>query len=199
LGLVAGGSVKKVSLFLAEGVTVGKGGGRLAPLDLAGQFRPRARYRRQALLCHPLSLAHLSAQGAELRRIGNLPERESIDQNSVHPETPDGHKIGATASTILNREHGWTVHQRHIPRIITFLGYSPIPCPEDPLKKLAWYKQDNGLTLLHPGEEMGRDPEQLADWLSGRHQPCRRNQEKIRLFLSGHVQGPAGDQNIGTN
>jgi hypothetical protein len=34
------------------------------------------------------------------------------------------------------------------------------------------------------GAEMGRDPEQLADWLTGRHNPCRRNQKEIEEFLS---------------
>jgi len=43
---------------------------------------------------------------------------------------------------------------------------------------------------------MGRDPEQLADWLSKRHKPGWQNQEKIGLFLSGHIQGPAGDRII---
>jgi len=35
----------------------------------------------------------------------------------------------------------------------------------------------------HLGEAMGRDPEQLSDWLSGRHNPFRKNREKIELFL----------------
>jgi transcriptional regulator with XRE-family HTH domain len=46
------------------------------------------------------------------------------------------------------------------------------------MERLAWYKQVNGLTLEQLGTEMGRDPEQLADWLSGRHKPCRRNREQ---------------------
>jgi transcriptional regulator with XRE-family HTH domain len=108
-------------------------------------------------------------------------------------------RLGVTTSTIWNWEHGRTIDSRYIPRVITFLGYNPIPCPEDVLEQLAWYKQVNGLTFEELGTEMGRDPEQLADWLSGRHKLCRQNQEKIQLFLSGHDQEPAGDQNIGTN
>lgn len=34
---------------------------------------------------------------------------------------------------------------------------------------------------------MGRDPEQLEDWLSGRVKPCSNNIEKIRFFLDGHI------------
>lgn len=106
-------------------------------------------------------------------------------------------QIGVTASTIWNWEHGWTIDLRYIPRVIEFLGYNPIPCPGDILEKLAWFKQVNGLTLEQLGAEMGRDPEQLSDWLNGRHIPCRRNREEVELFLSGHVQGPDAVQRSG--
>lgn len=33
---------------------------------------------------------------------------------------------------------------------------------------------------------MGRDPEQLEDWLSGRNMPIKRNQQMILNFLEGH-------------
>lgn len=52
--------------------------------------------------------------------------------------------------------------------------------------RLAWYKRAMGMNLDHLGEAMGRDPEQLADWLSGRHNPFRKNREKIDLFLKNH-------------
>jgi hypothetical protein len=39
------------------------------------------------------------------------------------------------------------------------------------------------MNLDHLGEAMGRDPEQLSDWLSGRHNPFRKNREKIEQFL----------------
>jgi transcriptional regulator with XRE-family HTH domain len=93
-------------------------------------------------------------------------------------------QIGATASTIWNWEHGWTIDLRYVPRVIAFLGYNPIPYPESLMDRLAWYKQVNGLPLEDLGTEMGRAPEQLADWLTGRHRPCRRNQEEIEKFLT---------------
>jgi len=92
-------------------------------------------------------------------------------------------QIGVTASTVWNWEHGWTVDLKYIPRVIEFLGYIPIPQPDDMLERPAWYKQVHGLTLEQLGEEMGRDPEQLSDWLSGRHKPCRRNREEVERFL----------------
>lgn len=70
-----------------------------------------------------------------------------------------------------------------MPKVIEFLGYNPIPWPEGLMERLAWYKLVNGLPLEKLGTEMGRDPEQLADWLSGRHSPCQRNMDEIKSFL----------------
>jgi transcriptional regulator with XRE-family HTH domain len=95
-------------------------------------------------------------------------------------------QIGVTASTIWNWENDWSsITLSCMPKVIEFLGYNPIPCPEDLLERLAWYKQVKGLTLEQLGAEMKRDPEQLADWLAGRHKPSRNNQEKMELFLAG--------------
>ncbi len=56
------------------------------------------------------------------------------------------------------------------------------------MERLAWYKLVNGLPLEDLGAMMGRDPEQLSDWLSGRHKPCQRNSVKIERFLNDRVQ-----------
>ncbi len=93
-------------------------------------------------------------------------------------------QIGVTASTIWNWEHGWTVELRYMPKLIQFLGYNPIPRPDNLLERLSWFKLVNGLTLEELGAKMDRDPEQLSDWLAGRHKPCQRNRKEIEEFLS---------------
>ncbi|MCF6265692.1 MAG: helix-turn-helix domain-containing protein [Desulfuromusa sp.] len=93
-------------------------------------------------------------------------------------------KLDVTTSTIWNWENTGSVYLRFIPQVINFLGYNSIPQPEDLLKKLAWYKRVNGLSLEKLGTEMGRDPEQLADWLSGRYYPCRKNLGMFDKFLA---------------
>lgn len=86
---------------------------------------------------------------------------------------------------VWNWENGWSsIALGYMPKIINFLGYNPLPHPEGLMDRLAWYKQINGLTLEQLGTEMERDPEQLANWLAGRHKPCPNNQEKIELFLT---------------
>ena len=69
------------------------------------------------------------------------------------------------------------------PSIIKFPGYIPFECPNDTAGLLPWYKRSRGMNFDDLGEIMGKDPEQLSDWLSGRHNPFSRNREKIELFL----------------
>ena len=91
--------------------------------------------------------------------------------------------IGVTESSIWNREHCTEPELQYNPSIIKFLGYIPFDCPDGTVGHLAWYKRARGMNFDDLGEIMGRDPEQLSDWLSGRHNPFSRNREKIELFL----------------
>lgn len=92
--------------------------------------------------------------------------------------------IGVTESTVWNWEHGTEPELIHMPKIIDFLGYIPFECPEDPLGKLRYFKKVRGLSYERLGAVMGRNSEQLEDWLSGRIQPCRKNVERIAGFLA---------------
>ena len=106
-------------------------------------------------------------------------------------------QIGTTTSSIWNWENGSSIALRLIPKVIKFLGYNPILCPEDLVGRLAWYKLVQGLNLNRLGAEMKRDPEQLGDWLAGRHRPSKRNLAVIERFLSDHSQGPGAVQRSG--
>lgn len=91
--------------------------------------------------------------------------------------------IGVTESSVWNREHVTEPELQYNPKIIKFLGYTPFACPDDTVGRLAWYKRAMGMNLDLLGEAMGRDPEQLSDWLSGSHNPFGKNRERIELFL----------------
>jgi transcriptional regulator with XRE-family HTH domain len=98
-------------------------------------------------------------------------------------------QIGVTSSTIWNWENGWSsIALGYMPKIINFLGYNPLPHPEGLMERLAWYRQVKGLTLEQLGAEMGRNPEQLSDWLSGRRKPCRRNRGEVERFLDDRFE-----------
>lgn len=91
--------------------------------------------------------------------------------------------IGVTESTVWNWEHGTEPELRYMPRIIEFLGYVPFECPDDPIEKLRYFKKVKGMTYERLGELMGRDPEQITDWISGRVRPCKKNLNFIQDFL----------------
>lgn len=70
-----------------------------------------------------------------------------------------------------------------MPAVIKFLGYVPFECPNDPVGIVQYYKQVNGLSYEMLGALIGKDPEQLTDWLSGRHRPSEKNIQDIDNFL----------------
>lgn len=86
---------------------------------------------------------------------------------------------------IWNWENGTEPELRHIPKIIRFLDYTPFECPQYHVGRLRYFKLVNGLSYERLGELMGRDPEQLTDWLSGRVKPSKRNIQNIINFLYG--------------
>jgi hypothetical protein len=91
--------------------------------------------------------------------------------------------IGVKESTVWNWEH-WTEPELvHMPKVIEFLGYVSFECPDE-LGRLAYFKRVNGLSYERLGALMGRDPEQLTDWLSGRVKPCKRSVQNINRFLT---------------
>jgi len=129
----------------------------------------------------PLIISQLEELTRKPVTLGNHLQRRRIELGLYQKAVAA--RLGVTTSTVWNWENAGSVDLRFIPRVIEFLIYDPIPQPEGLLEGLSWYKQINSLSLEQLGVEMGRDPEQLANWLSGRHKPCRRNREEIGGFL----------------
>jgi hypothetical protein len=64
----------------------------------------------------------------------------------------------------------------------------PFEYPDDPIKKLRYFNHVKGLSYKRLDEMMGRDPEQLSDWLSGRIKPCRKIAERIAKFFAENAE-----------
>lgn len=96
-------------------------------------------------------------------------------------------KIGVTESSVWNWERGTEPELVFIPKIIDFLGYVPFERPADLLGQLRYYKLVNGMSFERLGAAMGRDPEQLVNWLSNGVKPCKKNREIIYRFLRGRI------------
>lgn len=117
----------------------------------------------------------------EPRSLGEHIRKRRLDLGLLQAEVAA--EIGVTESTVWNWEHGTEPELRHIPAALAFLGYVPWEEPEDPVGRLAYFKKVNGLSFVRLGATIGRDPEQLEDWLSGRVKPCKENVEAILSFL----------------
>ena len=118
--------------------------------------------------------------------VGEHIRKKRMDLGLLQREVAD--IIGVTESSIWNWEHGTEPELQYNPKIIKFLGYIPFDCPDDTVGRLAWYNRAMGMNLDQVGEAMGRDPEQLSDWLSGRHKPFRKSLGKIERFLEASVR-----------
>jgi len=160
--------------------------------DHPGSRRDRGLYtflyyshsKRHSFSIHlPLEKQPLPGYPANPVSIGDHIRKKRMDLGLLQREVAE--IIGVTESSIWNWEHGVEPELQYNPKIIKFLGYIPFDCPDDTVGRLGWYKRAMGMNLDHLGEAMGRDPEQLSDWLSGRHYPFRKNREKIELFLEG--------------
>ena len=115
------------------------------------------------------------------KTIGEHVRKRRMDLGMLQREVAA--KIGVTESSVWNWERGTEPELVHIPKIIAFLGYVPFECPDDLLGRLRYYKLVNGMSFERLGAAMGRDPEQLVDWLSNGMKPCKRNVQEISNFL----------------
>jgi transcriptional regulator with XRE-family HTH domain len=93
-------------------------------------------------------------------------------------------QIGVNAATITNWErNASTPAIGHMPGIIRFLGYDPLPAPISLPGRLLNFRRELGMTQREMAERLGVDPSTLRDWESGHHQPAVRS-----LNLIGRLQ-----------
>ena len=129
----------------------------------------------------PLEKQHLPGYPEFPITVGEHIRKKRMDLGLLQREVAE--IIGVTESSVWNWEHGTDPELQYNPSIIKFLGYIPFDCPDDTVGRLAWYKRARGMNFDDLGEIMGRDQEQLSDWLTGRHHPFKKNREKIERFL----------------
>jgi transcriptional regulator with XRE-family HTH domain len=119
----------------------------------------------------------------ELKTLGDHLRKKRLDLKLLQRDVAK--RLGANETTIYNWEKNRSNPSlQFIPKIIRFLGYFPLKCHEDTIGRLRFYKLVNGFSYKRLGKLMGKHPEQLADWLSGRVRPCKRNMESIINFLA---------------
>jgi transcriptional regulator with XRE-family HTH domain len=94
-------------------------------------------------------------------------------------------QIGVDATTITNWEGNTTSPAiRHIPAILEFLGYDPIPTAQGFPERLAAARKRLGLSQRKLAEKLGVDPTTVRDWEAGRHRPTKRNTGAVKRILA---------------
>jgi DNA-binding XRE family transcriptional regulator len=85
----------------------------------------------------PLTIQPLEEFTREPVTLGDHLRRRRLELGLYQKDVAE--QIGVTASTIWNWESGWSsITLRCMPKVIEFLGYNPIPCPDDLMERLAW-------------------------------------------------------------
>jgi len=96
-------------------------------------------------------------------------------------------QIGVDEASVWNWEKGGMKPEiRHLPRIINFLGYNPLPKPEGLPARLVWARSIRGIDRVASARLLGIDPSTLARWETGRRKPAGRHRDSLqKLFKTG--------------
>jgi len=96
-------------------------------------------------------------------------------------------RIGVDETAIYNWEGNRTSPQiHHLPRIIRFLGYNPLPVSESLPDKLLTTRRSLGVTQKTFAEQLGVDPGTLRSWENGKRLPSK----KLSRIIAGFLRSP---------
>jgi len=102
-------------------------------------------------------------------------------------------QIGVDTTSIHNWEGNKSAPAiRHIPAILRFLGYNPLPPAQTLPERLATVRKTLGMSQRNLAESLGVDPGTLQGWEAGQHQPTGRNVERVKRFL----RSPTSQQKV---
>jgi transcriptional regulator with XRE-family HTH domain len=95
-----------------------------------------------------------------------------------------GQRLGVHCLTITNWELGKTKPEiRHLPTIISFLGYDPRSMPVTIPERLVWYREGKGWAQVHFAGVLGVDPSTIAKWERGERKPLGRYLDSVKMQL----------------
>jgi transcriptional regulator with XRE-family HTH domain len=118
----------------------------------------------------------------ELKTIGDHIRKRRLDLG--FDQKTIGQRIGVCCLTITGWEKRHTKPKvRHLPAIITFLGYDPRPEPMSLPERIAWFREGKGWSQEQMAEFLGVDEATISSWERKEHAPTRNSVEKIEMAL----------------
>jgi transcriptional regulator with XRE-family HTH domain len=106
----------------------------------------------------------------EPQTIGDHLRRKRLARKILQREVAE--QIGVTTSCIFNWESNAARPDiRYMPAIIRFLGYDPLPEPQNCGERLVWRRTSLGLSQKAAAKQLGVDSGTLARWERGEREP----------------------------
>ena len=101
------------------------------------------------------------------------------------PQKVAAQRMGGCVATITNWERNRTQPElRHLPKIIAFLGYDPLPSPTTLAERLLHFRQVRGLTQYQLARIIQVDPTTVARWERGERQPLAESRKQVEAILA---------------
>lgn len=120
---------------------------------------------------HPAYPETISTIGDHIRTRG-------LDSGLLQKEVAEC--IGVDTNTLINWELNYAAPKiQYLPKIIAFLGYSPVPAGESFPEKLKTYRQVKGLSQLRLAHVLGVNPTTVVKWEAGTSQPKPEMRERV--------------------
>jgi DNA-binding XRE family transcriptional regulator len=109
----------------------------------------------------------------ELRTLGDHIRGRRLQLECLQKEV--ALQIGVDEDTIYRWECNETSPSvRHVPNIIRFLGYNPLPAPSSAREKLLMARRRLGLSQKAMARRLGIDPTTLRHWELEKRRPSTR-------------------------
>lgn len=117
-----------------------------------------------------------------LKTLGDHLRKRRIDLKLLQREA--GQHIGVHCLSVSNWELNRTAPElRHLPAIIAFLGYDPLPRPTTLPERLVQHRRRRGWTQKRLAAELDVDPTTLARWERGEKTPWGSYAVRVEALL----------------
>ena len=127
------------------------------------------------------------------KTLGDHIRRRRIDLKMLQREV--GQHIGVHCLSMTNWELNRTTPElKHIPAIIAFLGYDPLPRPTTLAERLVQHRRSRGWSQKRLAAELDVDPTTLARWERGERSPIAEHGQRVERLIgpgqAAQVIGP---------
>lgn len=117
-----------------------------------------------------------------LKTLGDHIRRRRVDLKLLQREV--GQHIGVHCLSVMNWELNRTTPElKHMPAIISFLGYDPLPRPTTWAEGLVQHRRGRGWSQKRLAAELAVDPTTLARWERGEKSPWGTYAVRVKALV----------------